>query len=280
MCCVLQQTLNEEQDMLQVKEKLAGLLAVLSSLCVCAQDDGTSGSTNESTTAMEDGGLLLRDDIKQVEEEVEKYHRELDSDTFDEYEDANKYEERVYQRYNPDTPAPSFQEGMEFASIQVAKYAIRDHAVKDNKNLRLVTNSKKVLKAKCRWPDCEFSLIVRFVENVDKAVLRSYKPHNFPTHVENRCIDAEVIAAIFKDRLLTIPRLTSIDIQKMVEREMGVGVSGYLCNKAQTIVETLDVQPRRSERIRVKREQRSTSDTQELHSQDFEEDEGWSSTID
>ncbi|CAL1382911.1 unnamed protein product [Linum trigynum] len=124
---------------------------------------------------------------------------------------------------------------MTFNDILEARGA-RDHAVKDNKDVKIKKNEPKRFRVTYKWPRCSFVFYASFTKKAQRLQLKTFKVHNCPIHFKNKWISPTIIVVKYKRRMRTDPRWKLRDIKQTIKEEMGVDVTTMLCSRAKSIV--------------------------------------------
>lgn len=132
-----------------------------------------------------------------------------------------------FKTFKPETDMedPRFMKGQYFNSAKEFKEAVKQHAIKHQRNVKLVKNDKRRVRAKCESP-CEWLVYAAKVLADSKYQVRTYKSkHTCTITYSNRNVTSYMIAKRFMEDLRTNPRIPLQSFKDRVRKEMKVDIS-------------------------------------------------------
>ncbi|KAH7844546.1 hypothetical protein Vadar_029198 [Vaccinium darrowii] len=128
-------------------------------------------------------------------------------------------------RPHTDMEDPKFKIGMFFSSTKDFKAAIKHHAIKHQRNVKLVKNDKRRVRAKCQKP-CPWEVYAAKVMGESTYQVRTYMgKHTCTISYKNRNVNSTIIAKRYIEELRTNPGIPIVAFKDRVRKEMKVDVS-------------------------------------------------------
>ncbi|XP_058194350.1 uncharacterized protein LOC131311050 isoform X1 [Rhododendron vialii] len=149
-------------------------------------------------------------------------------------EEADRRTKPPFKTFKPeiDMEDPRFMKGQYFNSAKEFKEAIKQHAIKHQRNVKLVKNDKRRVRAKCESP-CEWLVYAAKVLANSKYQVMTYKSkHTCTITYSNRNVTSHMIAKRYMEDLRTNPRIPLQSFKDRVRKEMKVDVSKTQIYKA------------------------------------------------
>ncbi|KAH7861322.1 hypothetical protein Vadar_024596 [Vaccinium darrowii] len=125
---------------------------------------------------------------------------------------------------------PSFQLGMKFSSTNDFKDAIRQHAIKHQRNVKLAKNDKLRVRAKCQ-KGCPWEVYARKMLAEESYQVRTYRAiHKCRLSYTNRNLNFGIIAKRYMEDFRINPSMPITSFKERVRKEMKCDVSkSQLC---------------------------------------------------
>lgn len=185
--------------------------------------DGLDGNGNE---------ILLSDDDS-------KYGSENSYYTTSDEENSHRRKHH-FKNFRPETDMedPQFKVGMFFSTPQEFKAAVKQHAIKHQRQVKMVKNDKRRIRAKCFGsidPEnpCKWVVYAAKVMTESTYQVRTYKPiHKCGKTYSNRNVTSTVIAKSYMDDLRINPGMPIAAFKERVRKELKVDVSRNQLYKA------------------------------------------------
>ncbi|XP_058216534.1 uncharacterized protein LOC131327411 [Rhododendron vialii] len=145
-------------------------------------------------------------------------------------DDENGHNRRKYDfktfRPGTDMEDPRFKVGQLFSTTQDFKAAVKQHAIKHQRPLKLVKNDKRRVRARCQGEDCNWEGYAYKVLGESTYQVRTYTSnHNCIKTYSNRNVTSTMIARKYQDDLRTNPRLPIPAFKERVRKELKVDVT-------------------------------------------------------
>ncbi|KAH7847383.1 hypothetical protein Vadar_025501 [Vaccinium darrowii] len=120
---------------------------------------------------------------------------------------------------------PPFELGMKFSSATALKDAVKQHAIKHRRNVKLVKNDKLRVRARCQ-KGCPWEIYARKVLAEESYQIRTYTGiHNCGISFTNRNINSSLIAKKYMADLRSNPSMPITAFKERVRKELKVDVS-------------------------------------------------------
>ncbi|XP_058217282.1 uncharacterized protein LOC131328349 [Rhododendron vialii] len=145
-----------------------------------------------------------------------------------------------FKNFRPETDMedPQFKMGMLFSTPQEFKAAVKQHAIKHQRQVKMVKNDKRRIKAKCFGgtdPEkpCPWEVYAAKVMTESTYQVRTYKAiHKCGKTYSNRNVTSTVIAKKYMDDLRINPGMPIAALKERVRKELKVDVSRNQLYKA------------------------------------------------
>ncbi|KAH7845309.1 hypothetical protein Vadar_000555 [Vaccinium darrowii] len=182
----------------------------------------------------EDQGQVDGDDLDIVLSDGDsKYDSENSYYSSSDEENSNRRKHH-FKKFRPDTDMadPQFRVGMLFSSPQEFKTAVKEYAIKQQRNVKLVKNDKQRIRARCE-KKCQRELYVAKVMTESTYQVRTYRGiHNCGKTYSNRNVTSTIIAKKFMDELRINPHMPIAAFKERVRKDLKVDVSRNQLYKA------------------------------------------------
>lgn len=142
-------------------------------------------------------------------------------------EETDRRPKPPFKTFKPeaDMEDPRFTRGQYFNSAKEFKDAVKQHAIKHQRNVKLVKNDKRRVRAKCESP-CEWLVYAAKVLADSKYQVRTYKSkHTCTITYSNRNVTSHMIAKRYMEDIRTNPRIPWQSFKDRIRKEMKVDVS-------------------------------------------------------
>ncbi|KAF7135905.1 hypothetical protein RHSIM_Rhsim08G0208800 [Rhododendron simsii] len=137
-------------------------------------------------------------------------------------------------RTEHDMEDPKFVLGLIFLSATVFKDAIKQYAIKNQKNVKIVKNDKKRVKVKCE-AGCPWVIYATKVLGEESYQVRTFKKkHKCGVSYTNRNINSAMIAKKYMLDLRNNPSMPITSFKERVKKELKVDVSKSQLYRAKT----------------------------------------------
>lgn len=124
-----------------------------------------------------------------------------------------------------DMEDPRFKLGMFFSTTKDFKTTIKEHAIKHQRNVKLVKNDQRRVRARCEVP-CEWEVYIVKVMAESTYQVRTYtSTHTCTKTCSNRNVTSTIIARRYMEDLRTNPWIPITAFKARVRKEMKCDVS-------------------------------------------------------
>ncbi|KAH7836945.1 hypothetical protein Vadar_007736 [Vaccinium darrowii] len=184
---------------------------------------GDSGQKNRVLEENEGGEDIVLSD-EQCDTENESPCSSSDSENDNVNAKPKNYHFKKFRR-DRDMEDLSFQLGMKFSSTNDFKDAIRQHAIKHQRNVKLVKNDKLRVRAKCQ-KGCPWEVYAMKMLAEESYQVRTYRAiHKCRLSYTNRNINSGIIAKRYMEDLRINPSMPITAFKERVRKEMKCDVS-------------------------------------------------------
>ncbi|XP_058198332.1 uncharacterized protein LOC131313848 [Rhododendron vialii] len=158
------------------------------------------------------------------------YYDTEDGSAYSSSDDDNntkKIKEHQFKKFRieHDNENLKFEVGMKFSSAADFKVAVKQHAIKNQRNVKFVKNDKTRVRARCQT-GCPWEMYAHKVLAEESFQLRTYRPkHKCLTSYTNRNVNSSMIAKRYMDDLRINPSMPIKAFKERVRKEMKVDVS-------------------------------------------------------
>ncbi|CAN1318344.1 hypothetical protein LINPERPRIM_LOCUS30775 [Linum perenne] len=139
-------------------------------------------------------------------------------------------------KYNPRTVIPYFCHGMTFRDIMEVREALKKHAVKDRRDIRVTKSDPYRVRARCTGKGCTWTFFVSYNKRFKTFQLKTYTEHSCSEHFKNKFVSPRFIANHYMRRIRSNPRWKIKDMRETIREDFGTDVSLMQCSKAKSII--------------------------------------------
>ncbi|CAN1121394.1 hypothetical protein LINPERPRIM_LOCUS2164 [Linum perenne] len=125
---------------------------------------------------------------------------------------------------------------MRFADIMEVRDALKKHAIKEMRNIRVTKSDPGRLRARCTGKGCAWTFFVSYNKRFKTFQLKTYKVHSCSEHYKNKFVSPKFIANHYKRRIRSNPRWRIKDMRETIREDFGIDVSLVQCSRAKSII--------------------------------------------